>query len=353
PRCPFAVAQCSMPQMLAMVSEEQAVRCHRAVGLQGRDWPAAEPIDTARQQANSSGSAAIISGVDLQKRFVLPHQGGLISWKGGLPRLNRSSVLTAVSDVTLQVRKGEVLGVVGESGSGKSTLGRLLLRLSAADSGTLTFDGKPVDATPAPSFRRRAQIVFQSTNTSLNPRRTVGQILKRSLVRYGAFDGWAAEKEIDRLLDTVRLSPSYRHRYPHQLSGGEKQRVGIARALSTKPDFVVCDEAVSALDVSVQAAILNLLADLRDDTGVSYLFITHDIGVVAHIADRIAVMYRGKIVEEGPVDTIIHNPSHPYTKTLISAVPKISTHRDRRAGIVTVPTVAERERARGLVGGAE
>ena len=172
--------------------------------------------------------------------------------------------------------------------------------------------------------------MFQNPDTSLNPRQTVGTILVAPM-RWFASPRVNAEvaAEVDRLLDLVRLPRSYAQRYPHQLSGGEKQRVGIARALASRPEFLVCDEAVSALDVSVQAAVLNLLRDLRDELGVAYLFISHDIGVIAHIADRVAVMYRGSIVEEGPVDDVLHPPYHPYTELLLSSVPLIGKRRRR------------------------
>ena len=197
-----------------------------------------------------------------------------------------------------------------------------------ARSGTLRFAAAEVGARPDAHFRQRAQVVFQNSDTSLNPRQTVGVILGRA-VRWFAIASIESEvaAEIDRLLDLVRLPRAYAQRYPHQLSGGEKQRVGIARALASRPWFLVCDEAVSALDVSVQAAVLNLLRDLRDELGVTYLFISHDIGVIAHIADRVAVMYQGTIVEEGPVGDVLHPPYHPYTELLLSSVPLIGKRR--------------------------
>ena len=230
----------------------------------------------------------------------------------------------AVDDVSISIRNGEIVGLVGESGCGKTTLGRLLLRLVPADAGTLQFDGTEIPDTPAATFRRRAQIVLQNPDTALNPRQTVGTILRRPLQHFGLERDAA---EIERLLGIVRLPASYAARYPHQLSGGEKQRVGIARALATRPDFLVCDEAVSALDVSVQAAVLNLLLSLRDELGLSYLFISHDIGVIAHVADRVVVMYRGSVVEEGGVQQVLRPPYHPYTELLLSSVPIIGRHR--------------------------
>jgi len=221
-------------------------------------------------------------------------------------------------------------------------LGRLLLRLLPARTGTLRFGGGVIEAQADRDFRRRAQVVFQNPDTSLNPRQTVGVILQRAVHWFAMAHGaTAVAAEVDRLLDLVRLPRHYACRYPHQLSGGEKQRVGIARALASRPEFLVCDEAVSALDVSVQAAILNLLRDLRDELGVAYLFISHDIGVIAHIADRVAVMYHGTIVEEGPVDDVLHPPYHPYTELLLSSVPLIGKGRDGPAAApVTRPEPA-------------
>ena len=212
--------------------------------------------------------------------------------------------------------------LVGQELQRRLTVSRQSDQRVVADAGAIRFAGAEVPPRPGTAFRRRAQIVFQNPDSSLNPRHTVEQALLRPLVRFGLASGAEAGREVDRLLTLVRLNPSYRNRYPHQMSGGEKQRIGIARALASRPDFLVCDEAVSALDVSVQAAVLNLLADLRDELGVALLFISHDIGVVSHIADRIAVMYRGVIVEEGPAAAVLSPPYHPYTQALLSAVPE-------------------------------
>jgi peptide/nickel transport system ATP-binding protein len=263
---------------------------------------------------------------------------------GWLKRLlGRSGGVLAVDRVSVSIGTGEILGLVGESGCGKSTLGRLLLRLLPARDGRLRFASASVGAAPDVRFRRQAQVVFQNSDTSLNPRQTVGEILGRA-IRWFAIAGIEADvtAEVGRLLDLVRLPYAYAERYPHQLSGGEKQRVGIARALASRPKFVVCDEAVSALDVSVQAAVLNLLRDLRDQLGVAYLFISHDIGVIAHIADRIAVMYQGSIVEEGPVDDVLRPPYHPYTELLLSSVPLIGRKR-----VAVAPPIASATAAQG------
>ncbi len=316
PRCAFAAPGCEQPQMLEGGAHQ--VRCHRAAEIADRPWPA-EPAPPP-QAAHGRGAAPLVQGVGLSARFVT---GGFLRRLAGRPSLD----VLAVDDVSLTIRVGEIVGLVGESGSGKSTLGRLLLRLVRASTGTLRFDDAAVGAQPGTAFRRRAQIVFQNPDTALNPRQTISAILRRPLHRFGLARGAVAEQEVARLLDLVRLPRRYADRYPHQLSGGEKQRIGIARALASRPDFLVCDEAVSALDVSVQAAVLNLLRELRDELGVAYLFISHDIGVIAHIADRVAVMYRGTLVEEGPVRDVLHPPYHPYTELLLSCVPVIGRPR--------------------------
>ena len=326
-RCPWSVDGCRAPQALDRLHGGQAVRCHRAWETEGQPWIMTAPRAERAAAPNASRNGQILAAEQLSKRYNLPRAGLPFAWRGGFPRYLPRGQTTALDRVSLEIGRGEVLGLVGESGSGKSTLGRVLLRLAPADDGTIRFDERDVPSHPGLAFRRRAQIVFQNSNSSMNPRRTVEQILRRSLVRAGIAERGAVERELDHLLEQVRLTPAYRRRFAHQMSGGEKQRVGIARALASRPDFVVCDEAVSALDVSVQAAVLNLLADLRDELGVAYLFITHDIGVVAHIADRIAVMRRGAVVEVGPADDIIDRPQHPYTRALIAAVPKLGAAR--------------------------
>jgi peptide/nickel transport system ATP-binding protein len=256
--------------------------------------------------------------LDAQGLGIRFSQGGWLA-----RRLGRARSVQAVDGVSLRIHPGEVLGLVGESGCGKSTLGRLLLRLLPADAGTITFAGQLVPARPGQDFRRRAQIVFQNPDTALNPRQTVATILGRAISWFAIAHGAAATEAVGALLDRVRLPRRYAGRFPHQLSGGEKQRVGIARALASGPAFMVCDEAVSALDVSVQAAILNLVADLRAELGVAILFISHDIGVIAHIADRVAVMYAGSIMEQGRTADVLQPPYHPYTELLLASVPLI------------------------------
>ena len=239
-----------------------------------------------------------------------------------------------VNAISLDIREGEVLGLVGESGSGKTTLGRTILRLIDPDAGTIRIGSETVSGRPQrdlEAMRRTAQIVFQNPDSSLNPRKTIGELLARPIERFGLAPKAEIPARVRALLDLVRLPAHYADRYAHQMSGGEKQRVGIARALATEPKFIVCDEPVSALDVSVQAAIVNLLADLRDRLGVAYLFISHDISVVAHLADRIAVMNRGELVEIGDADTLMNNPQHPYTIKLLSAVPRVDGAIEARA----------------------
>ena len=320
PRCAFATAGCELPQ--ALLGEDHAVSCHRVDEVAGLPWPV-EPAPVATS-SKKRAELTLLEAESMSARF---DSGGWLA-----RALGRARGVLAVDRVSLSIRTGEIVGLVGESGCGKSTLGRLLLRLLPARTGTLRFGGGVVEDRADRDFRRRAQVVFQNPDTSLNPRQTVGAILQRAVDWFGmAHGGAAVTAEIGRLLDLVRLPRSYADRYPHQLSGGEKQRVGIARALASWPEFLVCDEAVSALDVSVQAAILNLLRDLRDELGVAYLFISHDIGVIAHIADRVAVMYHGTIVEEGPVEDVLRPPSHPYTELLLSSVPRIGKSRSAAA----------------------
>jgi peptide/nickel transport system ATP-binding protein len=234
--------------------------------------------------------------------------------------------LKAVDDASFVLRRGQTLGVVGESGSGKTTLGRSLLRLVEPEAGRVLFEGIDVtalDDAALKAMRRRMQIVFQDPYASLDPRMTVGDILMEPMQVHGL--GGSRSERLDRiasLLARVGLAPEHRLRYPHEFSGGQRQRIGIARALAVEPEFIVCDESVSALDVSVQAQILNLLLDLQDELGLSYMFISHDLGVIDFIADHVAVMQNGRIVEQGPAADIYRRPVHPYTRTLLDAVPR-------------------------------
>jgi oligopeptide/dipeptide ABC transporter ATP-binding protein len=235
------------------------------------------------------------------------------------------------------VARGETLGLIGESGCGKSTLGRLLLRLQPPTAGAIRFDGADIADAPEAALRplrRRMQIVFQDPYASLNPRRTVREIVGLPLALHEGARGPAAEARVAAMLDRVGLARTHLDRYPHQFSGGQRQRIGIARALILRPEFVVCDEPVSALDVSVQAQVLALLRELRDEMGLTMLFISHDLAVVAHLARRIAVMYLGRIVEEGPRDAVLRRPAHPYTRALLAAVPRIGASAAPRRTIV-------------------
>ncbi|HAI10285.1 MAG TPA: peptide ABC transporter substrate-binding protein [Phycisphaerales bacterium] len=230
----------------------------------------------------------------------------------------------AVDGVSLQVMPGQTLGLVGESGCGKTTVGRTILRLIEATGGQVNFDGQDVfnlDRSEMQAIRRQMQIVFQDPAGSLNPRMRIGRILAEPIAVHKLAKGSELQDRVAHLLTRVGLSPDYARRYPHEFSGGQRQRVGIARALSLEPKFIVCDEPVSALDVSIQSQILNLLDDLQDELGLSYLFIAHNLAVVEHFCDRIAVMYLGKIVEVADRDDLYAHPKHPYTRALLSAVP--------------------------------
>ncbi len=242
--------------------------------------------------------------------------------RGLFPRL--VGHVKAVDGVSFWVRRGETLGLVGESGSGKTTTGRAVLRLLEPTDGTIRFAGvdvRAMDDDALRRLRRRAQIVFQDPYGSLNPRLTVGDTLREVLHVHGVARGAEAGRRIEELLETVGLRPFHAARYPHEFSGGQRQRIGIARALAVEPDFIICDEPVSALDVSVQAQVLNLLESLQQRLGPAYLFIAHDLSVVEHMSDRVAVMYLGRIVETGATAQVIGAPRHPYTRALLSAVP--------------------------------
>jgi oligopeptide/dipeptide ABC transporter ATP-binding protein len=230
----------------------------------------------------------------------------------------------AVDDVSFEIAKGEVLGLVGESGSGKTTIGRALLKLIEPSAGELWFEGAdlaPLSSRAMRPYRRRLQIIFQDPYASLNPRQRVGDTLSEAMATHDLHRGGARAARIAELLSLVGLAPEHAQRFPHEFSGGQRQRIGIARALAVEPQFIVADEPVSALDVSIQAQVINLLSDLQREFGLSYLFVAHDLAVVEHISHRVAVMYLGRIVELAPTRALFDNPLHPYTEALLAAVP--------------------------------
>ncbi len=254
---------------------------------------------------------------------------------GGL--FGRPGRILAVDDVSFGIARGETLGLVGESGCGKTTTGRLVLRLIEPTAGAVRFRGQDILGLPAPAMRalrREMQIVFQDPFGALNPRMTAGELIMEPLVIHGRGDAAARESRLRILLDLVGLAAWQAGRFPHEFSGGQRQRLCIARALALNPAFLVCDEAVSALDVSVQAQVLNLLADLRAELGLTYLFISHDLGVVRYISDRVAVMYLGRIAEIGTKAAIFDAPAHPYTRALLNSVP--SAQKGRKS-FFTIP----------------
>jgi oligopeptide transport system ATP-binding protein len=248
--------------------------------------------------------------------------------------------VSAVKDVDLSIQRGQTLGLVGESGSGKSTIGRCIIRLIKPTAGRVLVDGKDVHTlggAELKAFRRDVQIVFQDPQSSLNPRMTIGELVREPFLIHGI--GGKAEQmaQVRELLETVGLNPEHINRYPHEFSGGQRQRIGIARALALRPKLIICDEPVSALDVSIQAQILNLLGDLQREFGLTYLFIAHDLGVVQHVSDQVAVMYLGSLVEMGDVQSLYATPHHPYTQSLLSAIPVPDPAEQRTRSRILLP----------------
>ena len=270
---------------------------------------------TASDSSESTAQTPLLSIRDLHVHF---HSGGGLL--GGAAR-----TVKAVDGVSFDIGTGQTLGVVGESGSGKTTIGRALLRLIPATSGSVMYNGTDVLAASHADLRKLRQdmqIIFQDPSGSLNPRMRIRQIVAEPLEVHGLAKGQDTDKLVGDLLERCGMPRSAADRYPHEFSGGQKQRIGIARALAVKPKFIVCDEPTSALDVSIQSQIINLLRDLQDEFKLSYLFISHDMAVVRHMCERIAVMYKGKMVEEGERDQILYDPQHEYTKRLLSSVPR-------------------------------
>ena len=241
----------------------------------------------------------------------------------GIFRRQTGSV-KAVDGISFEIKRGETLGLVGESGCGKSTAGRTILRLYDATAGKIVFDGTDVATLHGEALRAerpRMQMIFQDPQACLNPRMTVGSIIAEPLQEHSNLSKREMMGRVRELLDAVGLNPDFVNRYPHEFSGGQRQRIGIARALALEPEFIVCDEPIAALDVSIQAQVVNLLEDLQEKLGLTYLFISHDLSMVRHICDRVAVMYLGRIMELAPRDALYHSPKHPYTQALLSAVP--------------------------------
>ncbi|MBN8762976.1 MAG: ABC transporter ATP-binding protein [Thiobacillus sp. 63-78] len=315
PRCPFAIARCREESPGWRELGGMRVRCHRAGEL---------PTDSVRERIAHSATAHVpqtllqVEGL----KMYFPIRRGVIPRTVGYVR--------AVDGVDLAVQAGRTLALVGESGCGKTTVGKALLRLIEPTAGTIMLGGETVAAKRMPALRRQAQMVFQDPFSSLNPRMRVADILLEGMEALGVDTRGKRRGAVARLLSQVGLPDDAGDRYPHAFSGGQRQRIAIARALAVSPRLVICDEPTSALDVSVQAQILNLLKDLQDDLGLAYLFITHNLAVVEYLAHEVAVMYLGRIVEQGPAGAVLHTPRHPYTQALVGALPRIEPHAGRR-----------------------
>ncbi len=297
------------PAVSPGVRDADAVESDRETALATRLYAGASPVADVPQ------GAPLLQVRGLQKHF--PILGGVLR--------RRVGTVYAVDGVDFDVRKGEIFSLVGESGCGKTTLGRTVLQLLKPTGGSVTFGGEDItghDANAMRPFRRRMQIIFQDPFGSLNPRMPVSDIIGEGLMAQGMSDGKARIRKVEQTLEAVGLRRSYTRRYPHEFSGGQRQRIGVARALALDPEFIVCDEPVSALDVSIQSQILNLLLDLRREFDLTYLFISHNLSVVEYFSDRVGVMYLGQIQELATVEQLYANPRHPYTVALLSAIPR-------------------------------
>jgi oligopeptide transport system ATP-binding protein len=279
--------------------------------------PTTDVHEQRRQSVRRVANAADLVTVRNLKMYFPVTEGALI------PRV--VAHVKAIDGISFTIRKGETLGLVGESGCGKTTTGRCILQLEHATDGEILYDGTNLIGLKRSSMmalRRKIQVIFQDPYSSLNPRMKIGEIISEPMyVHKTEPDEEARQKRVRYLLEVCGLNPAFADRYPHEMSGGQRQRVGIARALSVQPEFIICDEAISALDVSIQAQIINLLEDLRDEFDLTYLFIAHDLSVVRHLCHRVAVMYLGKMVEMADCDELYNNPMHPYTQALLAAVP--------------------------------
>jgi peptide/nickel transport system ATP-binding protein len=318
PRCHYAVAACHEVPGHVEAIPGHTVACHRWHELDAASAsPAARPAAAAAVAASGkgmNGAEAPILRINGVSKFF-PVGGGI---------LQPTREVRAVNDVSLEITPGETVGLVGESGCGKSTLGRVILRLDDPTAGKIVFDGAELGALRKNEMfavRRKMQVIFQDPYSSLNPRMKVGDIIGEPMRVHRILPADQIPQRVAELLSLVGLHGYMADRYPHQLSGGQRQRVGIARALSVNPRFIVCDEAVSALDVSIQGQVINLLEELQKKLGLTYLFIAHDLAVVRHISTKVAVMYLGRIVEFAPTDELFANPQHPYTKALLHAAP--------------------------------
>jgi peptide/nickel transport system ATP-binding protein len=334
-RCEYAIEECRTgndPELQAVPGSDSRAACIRADELDLTEPGEYEALAGADREIDRTGEP-LLEVDDLKKHFSAGESlldSLSFETEGGLPKLQRRYV-KAVDGVDFTIYPGETVGLVGESGCGKSTVARTVLDLIEATAGEVYFDGTPIydlDSSDMRSLRKEMQMVFQDPRSSLNPRKTVGRIIGRAMQKHGIATGEEKRERVADLLERVGLQASAAEKYPHEFSGGQQQRIALAHALAVEPKLIVLDEPVSALDVSVQAQILNLLADIQDDFDLSFMFISHNIGVVKHISDRVAIMYLGKIAEVGDVEDVFTPPYHPYTEALLSAVPHADPFRE-------------------------